>query len=110
MPGQRLPMRQVREVLRLTHVCGHSGHRIAAMVGDEDALSAAFALPIPPGPLGTMPAVAVGPLCVAIRRVRTQRSLSYDWAAMAPLAEDDPEAFELLVTDERCQVLDLLLV
>ena len=33
MPGQRLPMRQVREVLRLEHVCGHSGHRIAAMVG-----------------------------------------------------------------------------
>jgi len=33
MPGQRLPMRQVREVLRLTHVCGHSGHQIAAMVG-----------------------------------------------------------------------------
>ena len=33
MPGQRLPMRQVREVLRLHHVCGHSGHQIAAMVG-----------------------------------------------------------------------------
>ena len=33
MPGQRLPMRQVREVLRLRHVCGHSGHQIAAMVG-----------------------------------------------------------------------------
>lgn len=33
MPGQRLPMRQVREVLRLRHVCGHSGHRIAAAVG-----------------------------------------------------------------------------
>ncbi len=33
MPGQRLPMRQVREVLRLTHVCGRSGHQIAAMVG-----------------------------------------------------------------------------
>ena len=33
MPGQRLPMRQVREVLRLKYVCGHSGHRIAAMVG-----------------------------------------------------------------------------
>jgi len=33
MPGQRLPMRQVREVLRLNHVCGHSGHQIAAMVG-----------------------------------------------------------------------------
>ena len=33
MPGQRLPMRQVREVLRLKHVCGHSGHQIAAMVG-----------------------------------------------------------------------------
>ena len=26
-------MRQVREVLRLTHVCGHSGHQVAAMVG-----------------------------------------------------------------------------
>ena len=33
MPGQRLPMRQVRDVLRLKHVCGHSGHQIAAMVG-----------------------------------------------------------------------------
>ena len=33
MPGQRLPMRQVREVLRLRHVCGHSGHQIAAAVG-----------------------------------------------------------------------------
>ncbi|CAH2603457.1 transposase [Rhodovastum atsumiense] len=33
MPGQRLPMRQVREVLRLKHVCGQSGHRIAAAVG-----------------------------------------------------------------------------
>ncbi len=33
MPGQRLPMRQVREVLRLKQVCGHSGHQIAAMVG-----------------------------------------------------------------------------
>ncbi len=33
MPGQRLSMRQVREVLRLKHVCGHSGHQIAAMVG-----------------------------------------------------------------------------
>jgi transposase len=26
-------MRQVREVLRLKHVCGHSGHQIAAMIG-----------------------------------------------------------------------------
>jgi len=26
-------MRQVREVLRLKHVCGHSGHRIAAAIG-----------------------------------------------------------------------------
>jgi transposase len=33
MLGQRLPMRQVREVLRLKPVCGHSGHQIAAMVG-----------------------------------------------------------------------------
>ncbi len=33
MPGQRLLMRQVREVLRRKHVCGHSGHQIAAMVG-----------------------------------------------------------------------------
>jgi hypothetical protein len=33
MPGQRLPMRQVREVLRLKHACGQSGHRIAAAVG-----------------------------------------------------------------------------
>ena len=33
MPGQRLPMRQVREVLRLKHACGHSGHQIAIMLG-----------------------------------------------------------------------------
>jgi transposase len=33
MPGQRLPMRQVREVLRLKHACGHSGHQIAAAIG-----------------------------------------------------------------------------
>ena len=33
MPAERLPMRQVREVLRLKHVCGHSGHQIAATVG-----------------------------------------------------------------------------
>ena len=33
MPAQRLPMRQVREVLRLKHVCGRSGHQIAAAVG-----------------------------------------------------------------------------
>ncbi len=33
MPGQRLPILQVREVLRLKHVCGHSGHQIAAIVG-----------------------------------------------------------------------------
>ena len=33
MPAERLPMRQVREVLRLKHVCGHSGHQIATMVG-----------------------------------------------------------------------------
>ena len=26
-------MRQVREVLRLKHVCGHSGHQIATIVG-----------------------------------------------------------------------------
>jgi transposase len=33
MPAERLPMRQVREVLRLKHVCGWSGHQIAAAVG-----------------------------------------------------------------------------
>ena len=33
MPAERLPMRQVREVLRLKHVCGRSGHQIAAAVG-----------------------------------------------------------------------------
>ena len=33
MPAQRLPMRQVREVLRLKHVCGHSERRIAAAIG-----------------------------------------------------------------------------
>ena len=31
MPGQRLPMRHVREVLRLKHVCGHSGHQVARL-------------------------------------------------------------------------------
>jgi len=33
MPAQRLPMRQVREVLRLKHVAGHSERRIAAAIG-----------------------------------------------------------------------------
>jgi transposase len=33
MPAERLPMRQVREVLRLKHVCGHSERRIAVAVG-----------------------------------------------------------------------------
>ena len=35
MPGRRLPVRQVREVLRLKYVCGcgHSKHQIAVMVG-----------------------------------------------------------------------------
>ena len=80
-----------------------------AALEDEDALVATFALPTPPDPLGTMPALALDALGVAIRRVRTQRSLDYDWGAVSALAEDDPEAFDLLVTDERCQVLDLLL-
>src|ERR1700751_6165963 len=33
MPAQRLPMRQVREVLRLKHAAGHSARRIAAAIG-----------------------------------------------------------------------------
>ena len=33
MPAQRLPMRQVREVLRRKYVCGQSGHQIAAAIG-----------------------------------------------------------------------------
>ncbi len=33
MPAERLPMRQVREVLRLKHVCGQSARQIAAAVG-----------------------------------------------------------------------------
>ena len=33
MPCQRLTMREVREVLRLKHVCCHSGHQMAALVG-----------------------------------------------------------------------------
>src|ERR1700761_1777865 len=33
MPAERLPMRQVREVLRLKYLCGQSGHRIAAGFG-----------------------------------------------------------------------------
>lgn len=33
MPAERLPMRQVREVLRLKYVCGQSARQIAAAVG-----------------------------------------------------------------------------
>ena len=33
MPAERLPMRQVREVLRLKYACGHSERRIAAALG-----------------------------------------------------------------------------
>lgn len=33
MPAQRLPMRQVREVLRLRHACGQSERQIAAAIG-----------------------------------------------------------------------------
>ena len=33
MPAQRLPMRQVREVLRLKHACGQSDRLIAAAIG-----------------------------------------------------------------------------
>jgi transposase len=33
MPAQRMSMRQVREVLRLKHVAGHSERRIAAAIG-----------------------------------------------------------------------------
>jgi transposase len=33
MPAERLPMRHVREVLRLKHACGHSDRQIAASVG-----------------------------------------------------------------------------
>ena len=33
MPAQRLPMRQVREVLRLKHTCGQSDRLIAAAIG-----------------------------------------------------------------------------
>jgi transposase len=33
MPAERLPMRQVREVLRLKYVCGQSERRIAASLG-----------------------------------------------------------------------------
>src|SRR5262249_27468505 len=33
MPAQRLPMRQIREVLRLKHVAGHSERRIAIAIG-----------------------------------------------------------------------------
>src|SRR4051794_14137238 len=33
MPAQRLPMRQVREVLRLKHAAGFSERRIAAAIG-----------------------------------------------------------------------------
>jgi DNA-binding transcriptional regulator LsrR (DeoR family) len=33
MPAERLPMRQVREVLRLKYACGHSERRIADALG-----------------------------------------------------------------------------
>jgi predicted DNA-binding protein (UPF0251 family) len=33
MPAQRLPMRRVREVLRLKDLAGFSNHRIAESVG-----------------------------------------------------------------------------
>ncbi|MBS0641359.1 MAG: sigma-70 region 4 domain-containing protein, partial [Proteobacteria bacterium] len=33
MPAERLPMRQVREVLRLKYACGHSERQIAGAVG-----------------------------------------------------------------------------
>jgi hypothetical protein len=33
MPAERLPMRQVREVLRLKSACGHSERRIADALG-----------------------------------------------------------------------------
>src|SRR3954452_11879891 len=33
MPAEGLPMRHVREVLRLKYLCGQSGHRIAVAVG-----------------------------------------------------------------------------
>ena len=33
MPAERLPMPQIREVLRLKHVGGQSGHNIVAAVG-----------------------------------------------------------------------------
>ena len=33
MPAERLPMRQVREVLRLKHACGQSERRIAGAIG-----------------------------------------------------------------------------
>jgi len=58
MPAQRLPMRQVREVLRLKHACGHSGHRIAAAVGVSGYTVAEYlrraavvgiTWPVPPG-------------------------------------------------------------
>jgi len=56
-----------------------------------------------------MPAIAVNALGAAIKRVRTQRSTACNWGAPIAFAEADPVGHAILLTDERCQVLDLLL-
>jgi hypothetical protein len=80
-----------------------------AALQDELSLDATFAEPTPPDPLGTLPAIAVNALGTAIKRVRTRRFTAYDWAVVAAFAEADPFGHAILLTDERCQVLDLLL-
>src|ERR1700744_2558339 len=58
MPAERLPMRQVREVLRLKYLCGQSGHRIAGAGGSSRYTVAEYlrraavvgiTWPVPPG-------------------------------------------------------------
>jgi hypothetical protein len=80
-----------------------------AALDNELSLDATFAEPSPPDPLGTLPAIAINALGQAIGRVRTQRHTAYDWGTVAKFAEADPAGFDLLLTDERCRVLDLLL-
>ena len=80
-----------------------------AALDNELSMNATFAEPTPPDPLGTLPAIAVNALGQAIGRVRTQRHTTYDWATVSKFADADPTGFDLLLTDERCRVLDLLL-
>ncbi len=72
-----------------------------------EALHHAFQVPTPADPLGTEPAIGVTALGQAIRRARSVRPGGYDWGAVLALEAADPEAYGMLVTDERLIVLDL---